>query len=75
MDIYCELSWIVAIYREQKTHHITIGRDRGSNGEAVVCYISSSVMAKRREDIEVAGMEYLWYVSHMQTAQDFFLFG
>ena len=40
----------------------------------MVCYISSSVIAKRREDLEVAGMEYLGYVSHMQTAQDIFFY-
>ena len=40
--------------------HPLFRKDRGSHGGGVACYVSSNLIAKRREDLEVPGMECLW---------------
>ena len=40
--------------------HPLFRRDRGSFGGGVACYVRDTLVAKRRLDLEIAGMECLW---------------
>ena len=40
--------------------HPIFRRDRGSFGGGVACYVRDTLVAKRRLDLEITGMECLW---------------
>jgi len=66
-DIYSIISLSETFLSSASTHNLEIPgfypvfrRDRGTFGGGVACYVRHNLVVKRREDLEILGMECLW---------------